>query len=361
MSNSKLALAGLGGFAAGALAYYMVGGSGASVETNDTNKCSKTSQEGATMAELSNQILADLKRWSPVKVEDMPEDLHYLAPHVPKTAWTALGDQVAAREKNSSTQKSIDGSRWISLRLDGSNFSKTVRALRNKGLLEGDGYSDRFAECMIVSMESLMQKFGAKIGYTQSDEMVVFIEPAKIVRGEQNCHARNGRVTKITTLAAGYVTARFITKLSDMCSAEGIDAKDLGELLPHFDCRLGSYASWEEARALMMWRAYDCSVNGVSDAVYQIKGSGKTIMGLGKREKVEWLWKNNHLPLPRHQAYGTVKVKVKRFVDKINEKTGEPVRPLRSVVETVDGPVLELMRTETLIPESEEEIAASQM
>ena len=51
-------------------------------------------------------------------------------------------------------------------------------------------------------------------------------------------------------------------------------------MLPHFDCRVGSFASWEEARSLLLWRAYDCSVNGVSDAVYHIKGSGKAIQGL---------------------------------------------------------------------------------
>ena len=50
---------------------------------------------------------------------------------------------------------------------------------------------------------------------------------------------------------------------------ESIDfLAELAEIAPHFDCRVGSYASWEEARALLLWRAYDCSVNGVSDAVY---------------------------------------------------------------------------------------------
>ena len=58
---------------------------------------------------------------------------------------------------------------------------------------------------------------------------------------------------------------------------------ELASIVPHFDCRMGSYASWEEARALLMWRAYDCSVNGVSDAVYQMPGSGKKVQSLGKQ------------------------------------------------------------------------------
>ena len=35
------------------------------------------------------------------------------------------------------------------------------------------GYSHRFAECMQLCLRSLMEKFGATIGYTQSDEMMV--------------------------------------------------------------------------------------------------------------------------------------------------------------------------------------------
>merc|ERR1712070_354263 len=155
-----------------------------------------------------------------------------------------------------------------------------------------------------------MEHFHASIGYTQSDEMIVFIPPTNVIRGEQQPHMRNGRGTKLTTLAASVVTAHFIMQLGRHCEANGVGLEDLANILPHFDCRLGQYTSWEEARALLMWRAYDCSVNGVSDAVYQIKGASKHVMGLGKREKIEWLWKEGRLPLPRHQAYGTVLVRV---------------------------------------------------
>ena len=52
-------------------------------------------------------------------------------------------DIVAAREK--STSGSVDGSRWMSLRLDGCGFSKAVRMMRNKGVLEPHGFSATFA------------------------------------------------------------------------------------------------------------------------------------------------------------------------------------------------------------------------
>ena len=39
-----------------------------------------------------------------------------------------------------------------------------------------------------------------------------------------------------------------------MLVATGLD--DLHCICPHFDCRLAQYTSWEEAQALLMWRAY---------------------------------------------------------------------------------------------------------
>jgi tRNA(His) 5'-end guanylyltransferase len=304
-----------------------------------------------SLEHMSENILSLLKRYSPVVIPGMDPSLHYLAPHIPKTTWTALGDLVATRER--STTGSVPGECWISLRLDGSNFSKTVRVLRRNGILEPEGFSEVFASCMQKALRALMEHFNGRVGYTQSDEMVVFIPPASVVRGEQQVHCRSGRVTKLTTLAASFVTAHFIMQLGRHCESKGVGLEDLAHILPHFDCRLGSYTSWEEARGLLLWRVYDCSVNGVSDAVYHMKDSGKEIQGLGKREKIEWLWAQNRLPLPRHQAYGTVLVRVKRVIEGHNPKLNSTVQTLRSVIEQVDGPVLELMRTETMVPEDD--------
>merc|ERR1712224_1093105 len=186
------------------------------------------------------------------------------------------------------------------------------------------------------------------MGYTQSDEMIVFISPTSVIRGEQQPHMRNGRVTKLTTLAASFVTAHFIMQLATHCQSHGVGLDDLSHILPHFDCRMGHYSSWEEARALLMWRAYDCSVNGVSDAVYHTKCGGKQAVNGHTREKLDWLRQRDLLPLPRHQAYGTVLVKVKRVVQGHNPKLGTTVSTLRSAIEQVDGPVLELFRTDSL-------------
>merc|ERR1711879_92623 len=99
---------------------------------------------------------------------------------------------------------------------------------------------------------------------------------------------------------------------------------------------------------------YDCSVNGVSDAVYQTPGSGQKIQSLGRQEKVAWLLEKGLLPLPTHQAYGTVLVRVKRIIEGYNPKLDTSVKSLRGTIEHVQGPVLELMRTDCLFPPDDE-------
>merc|ERR1712032_1066522 len=167
-------------------------------------------------------------------------------------------------------------------------------------------------------------------------------------------HLRSGRVTKTATLAAGFATARFLMSLSLCCQKKGVELDGLAQVLPHFDCRIGHYDSWAEARALLMWRAYDCSVNGVSDAVFHIPGSGKKVQSLGRQEKIAWLFEKGLLPLPKHQAYGTVLVRVKRMIEGYNPKLSLTVKTLRGVIERVDGPVLELVRTDSLLPTDDE-------
>ena len=161
---------------------------------------------------LTTRVLEAMKRYKPVVVVGMDPALHWLPPHVSKSEWTAMGNLVVEREAAAgvagSVAGSVGGERWVSLRLDGSNFSKIVRAMRRRGILEGTGYSHRFAECMRHCLNNLMSKFGGVIGYTQSDEMMVLIPPASVVRGEQQAHPRSGRVVKTTTLAASYVTVR---------------------------------------------------------------------------------------------------------------------------------------------------------
>jgi len=148
-----------------------------------------------SLATCAENILEMLRAREPVTVEGVDKALHYLAPHIPKTKWEELGDLVASREKET-LQYRVSGECWISLRLDGHGFSKAVRAMRRLGMLESEGFSDRFAKCMQACLHHLMDSFHGVLGFTQSDEMVIFIKPTNIIRGERQPHFHGGRVQK---------------------------------------------------------------------------------------------------------------------------------------------------------------------
>eukprot|EP00470_Lotharella_oceanica_P003627 CAMPEP_0170172604 /NCGR_PEP_ID=MMETSP0040_2-20121228/5851_1 /TAXON_ID=641309 /ORGANISM="Lotharella oceanica, Strain CCMP622" /LENGTH=174 /DNA_ID=CAMNT_0010413349 /DNA_START=81 /DNA_END=605 /DNA_ORIENTATION=- len=132
------------------------------------------------------------------------------------------------------------------------------------------------------------------------------------------------------------------------------------QMLARFDCRVGSYATAEEAMSLVMWRGYDCGVNGVSDAVHKAKDAMKQIDGkimprkkavlLDTGKKLGWLNDVGLLPLPKHQACGSYFVREKKMKTAFNPQLNKEVECLRSVIEKVDGNVLELARDGKLLP-----------
>ena len=193
------------------------------------------------------------------------QPLHLRAPHVSKALWTALGDEIKGAETPQGSFN-VTGERWISLRLDGAGFSRLTRGLRQRGVIPA-GFSPVFGELMAECCSALVDKFHARCGYTQSDEMTLLLAPTAPRRdGGHEPHIYNGRVLKLCTMAAATVTALFNYRIGDICRAKGV-AHDRA-ILAAFDCRIGSYATREEAMSLVLWRAYDSGVNGVSDAVH---------------------------------------------------------------------------------------------
>jgi tRNA(His) 5'-end guanylyltransferase len=327
------------------------------------------------------------------------QPLHLRAPHVSKALWTALGDEIKGAETPQGSFN-VTGERWISLRLDGAGFSRLTRGLRQRGVIPA-GFSPVFGELMAECCSALVDKFHARCGYTQSDEMTILLAPTALRRdGGYEPHIYNGRVLKLCTMAAATVTALFNYRIGDICRAKGV-AHDRA-ILAAFDCRIGSYATREEAMSLVLWRAYDSGVNGVSDAVHHYtgedvaraarakrhrggevgevgdtggeggaggaggegkadsaaaggavgdegKGSGepddgitrKQAVRLNTHQKLQWLDRRNQLPLPSHQAHGTFLTKVRRVKVGVDPRTGLAAPPtLRWTTERVLGHVL---------------------
>jgi len=308
--------------------------------------------EVAALPELAAEVWRLLAVRRPGQVTGLPGELHQLPPFLPKAFWEKIGDAVRAAERPG--LDSVPGSRFITLRLDGTGFSKLLGRLRAAGVF-ARGFSPEFAEIMGECCRSLTTKLNARCGYTQSDEMLVLLAPASVVRGVQQPHLHNGRVMKLCTQAAAHVTALFNHKVQAICAARHLTLEE--SCLATFDCRLGHYGSLEEALGLLLWRAYDCGVNGVSDAVFHRRGEipgAKQAMGHTTDKKLLWLAEAGLLPLQPHQAHGSFFVKTRRRIEGCNPTTGQIVVTLRGVLEEVSGNVLCNAASGTLFPEDDD-------
>ncbi|GAB5365239.1 hypothetical protein AAMO2058_001040200 [Amorphochlora amoebiformis] len=300
-----------------------------------------TGKSEGGLRKAAMEVFEMLSNHKPRKLE-IPEGLHPNPPFVPKAVFTKLGDLIKVAEKLNSDK--IAGNKWITLRLDGKGFGKYVRRLQRLGIFESNGgYSKEFARIMKECLLELMSFSSAACGYTQSDEMTVLIPPTSIVRGIQQPHMYNGRVQKIGTLAASKVTSLFNLRVIEKC----VETKTKLDptILAQFDCRVGKFETLEEALSLVAWRAYDCGVNGVSDAVHKAKKSvqkeGKESISrknaklLDTGKKLKWLYERKLLPLPSHQARGSFYVRTMRLKTAFNPKLNKEVECLRSVIDEV--------------------------
>jgi len=305
----------------------------------------------ASLKSLAQKTETMLKERQYHSFAGVPPEVHQLPPFISKSDWSKLGDALKKAEQPSGDR--ITGDKWISLRCDGTGFSKLTKHLRRQGVIS-QGYSEDFGSIMQSCCLDLMTKFNGACGYTQSDELTILVAPASIVRGEQQPHMYSGRLQKLCSLAAATVTARFQYELVAVCHKKGVDPVSILQSLPTFDCRVGQYDTQLEAISLILWRGYDCSINAVSDGVLRSGLTGcKQMMKKPTGEKLVWLHSHNLLPLHRHQREGTYIVKVKRLQMGKNQKTGDDVSYLRSRIEPVHGNVLRLFKEDKLFPEDD--------
>jgi tRNA(His) 5'-end guanylyltransferase len=297
-------------------------------------------EEKRSLGEIAASIALEVKRGQPMKFEE--EMAYILPPFVSKVKWTELGDALKIAETYSTG--SVAGDKFISLRLDGHGFSRMVQKLRKAGAFCA-GYSPDFGRIMQECCVALMEQFNCICGYTQSDEMIVIIPATKVIRGEQQPHNFNGRVLKLCTLAATNVATLFNYRVSELIKLEPT-------LLATFDCRLGIYNTFEEAISLVLWRAYDCGINGIADACHHQRGKipgAKQAVGAPNRGKLDFLHQHKLLPLADHQAYGSFFVRVKRLRECEDPRSKEKVLRLRSSIEKVEGSVLNLFQEDNLM------------
>ena len=265
-----------------------------------------------------------------------------------ESCWNPLGTKISSNEKNSPLN--VAPNKYMTIRLDGKNFSKVVPRLQILGIFS-KGYSVEFENIMKEIARYLTKSF-CKVLYefTQSDEITIVIDNVNYPSDGNYVHEHGGRKDKLITLASSRVSAKFTTEVIKLVASKKLDMLETLEKLPEmtFDARLGSYDTLEEAFELVSWRAYDCSVNGLSQAMYFLPDSRNKV-GLNCTDKLKYLLEQNALPLTPHQAYGTFLKRNVELVEFENKLTGEKHTKEKKVFVCVEGPVIRNLKENVFV------------
>lgn len=229
------------------------------------------------------------------------------SPIIKKKMWEELGNYLSQNERNN--RNDIDPTLFYTIRMDGHSFSKKILPdLRSKGIISR-GYSLEFEKAMKDAQMYVFNSVqNAICCFCQSDEITVLVGPSKINKDGKICNiAHNGRFQKYNSLPSSGVASAFsLSLVSSMLEANKFDKVQL--ITPvEFDSRIGQYDSFESAMQMILWRAYDCSVNGISSGIHLNEIPNKKLADrFNSSQKLEFLDSLNILTnMTDHQLYGT--------------------------------------------------------
>lgn len=193
------------------------------------------------------------------------------------------------------------------VRIDGRAFHTFTRAF--------DRADPRIDRAMTAATAALVSELPS-LGYTQSDEISIFVPPAK----ENGQHWYGGKVPKLCSIMASVATAAFNDSIRQESGAPN--------RLAHFDARVLPLPVVEMANYLL-WRQRDCERNSIQilgQSVYSHKQMhGKKAHEVKERLKIDHdiIWSD----LPPRQKWGT-------FVQRESYLNEEGAKRSRTVVST---------------------------
>lgn len=156
-------------------------------------------------------------------------------------------------------------------RIDGRSFHTFTKGMKKP-------FDWKLQDLMIDTTKYLVENTGAKLGYTQSDEITL--------AWDNHTYATriifDARVQKLTSVLAGMASAYFNGNL------ERVFLSSYQYRYPHFDCRVWNMPSIEEAANCFVWREGDARRNAVS-MYAQNTFSHSCLQGKSTTEMIEML------------------------------------------------------------------------
>lgn len=180
-----------------------------------------------------------------------------------------LGDTCKSFEKQWAGL-TLDENDYILVRLDGKSFHTFTKGLARP-------YDSRLSQAMIDTMNFLIEKTHAQLGYTQSDEIsLVYF---KMREFQQTLY--NNKIQKLSSVLASMATAKF-----NSCIQNTIPEKK--DDFAFFDARVWSVDSLQEVSKVFLWRQEDAIKNAITMAASAYY-SHKELMNKGSGVKLEML------------------------------------------------------------------------
>lgn len=218
----------------------------------------------------------------------------------------SLGDRMKSYERQTTGQYLIAGLPLYA-RLDGRAFHTFCRGFDKPFDLD-------FKSLMQQTTKTLIEKTGAAVGYTQSDEINLAWTDVKSVPFE-------GKIHKLTSLLASIATSAFtINGLKN----DKLRAK-IEKTMPTFDCRICQMPTESEVANMFIWRELDATRNAIN-MVAQANFSHKSLQGLNTDQVQEKLWQEKRINFNdfdstlKRGSYFRRKVKLIPCSDDIPEK-----------------------------------------
>ncbi len=156
---------------------------------------------------------------------------------------TGLGDRMKMYEKRASL-RALPCVPVIA-RIDGKCFSKWVKRL------DLGPFDDLLSSIMDHTAQTLVAQTGARIGYTQSDE-ITLVYYAPDARSQIYC---DGKISKMTSILASMATAAFNVRASKAWPRQQPAL---------FDARVWDVPNEDEAANAVLWRELDATRNSLS-------------------------------------------------------------------------------------------------
>src|SRR5262245_26019871 len=210
-------------------------------------------------------------------------------------------------------------------RIDGRNFHGFCRGLQRP-------YDERLCRLMVQTCRHLVEETGARVGYTQSDEI-------SLVWYSDEWKSQiyfDGRTHRMVSQLAAVASVYFNSLLPEILPEKV-------RLLPTFDARVWVVPNLTEASNYLLWREQDATKNSIAMAA-QARFSHKQLVGKHGGEMQEMLFREHGINWNDYPAHFKRGVFVRRKTT-LRPWTAQEIEQLPPRHEARTNPDLQVERT----------------